>query len=196
MPLSPPTVDREPIHTRTVTCRGHRRTDGLYDIEGHLLDQKAYGFPNTDRGWIAPGEPLHEMWLRLTVDETLVIKAVEAVTDNAPYGVCPTITPNFQRLVGLRIKGGFTQAVKERLGGVEGCTHLVELTGPVATTAYQTVMPDVYRRRREAAETAGQAIPRRHGAPGIAPALLNTCHAYAANGPVVKREYPDFYTGD
>jgi len=196
MPLPPSTAEREHIHTRTVTCRGFRRADGLYDIEGHLVDQKTYGFSNTDRGWVPPGEPLHQMWLRFTVDETLTIHAVEATTDHAPYTICPAITPNFQRLVGLRIKAGFTQAVRERLGGVAGCTHLVELTGPLATTAFQTVMPDIFRRRREAAEAAGEPTPRRHGAPGRAPGMLDSCHAYASDGPIVKREYPEFYTGD
>ncbi len=195
MPLPPPTAEREPIHTRAITLRGWRRADGLWDIEGHLVDTKTYGFPNTDRGWIGAGVPLHEMWLRFTVDETLTIRAVEAATDNAPYGVCPAITPNFQRLVGLRIKAGFTQAVRERVGGVAGCTHLVELTGPLATTAFQTVMPDLHRRRREASEAAGEPPPRRHGAPGKAPALLDSCHAYASDGPIVQRDYPEFYTG-
>ena len=71
------------------------------------------------------------MWIRLTVDDALTIQAVEAVTDAAPYGVCPSIAPNFQRLVGLAIKPGFTARVKQLLGGVEGCTHLVDLLGPV-----------------------------------------------------------------
>ena len=39
MPLSP-AAPREHIHTRTVTCRGYRRKDGLWDIEGHLVDVK------------------------------------------------------------------------------------------------------------------------------------------------------------
>src|SRR5690606_12405498 len=57
MPLSPP-VEREPIHIRTVTCRGYRRSDGLWDIEGHLVDTKAYLFESRWRGTLAPGEPV------------------------------------------------------------------------------------------------------------------------------------------
>ena len=33
---------------------------------------------------------------------------------------------------------GLSADVRERLGGTEGCTHIVELLGPVATTAFQT----------------------------------------------------------
>ena len=43
MPLSA-AADREHIHTRNVECRGYRRTDGLWDVEGHLTDVKAYPF--------------------------------------------------------------------------------------------------------------------------------------------------------
>ena len=126
MPLSPPT-DREHIHTRRVTCQGFRRADGLWDIEGRITDVKTYPFANDYRGAIQPGDPIHDMSIRLTVDDHFEIKAVEAVTDKSPFAVCPAITPNFQRLVGLSMKSGWTRKVKELLGGVEGCTHLLTL---------------------------------------------------------------------
>ena len=59
MPLSNP-VGRKPMHTRTVQCRGYLRDDGLWDIEGHLVDTKPYDIPSEDRGGTIPaGEPLH-----------------------------------------------------------------------------------------------------------------------------------------
>lgn len=181
MPLSPP-VEREPLHRRTVECRGYRRSDGLYDIEGHIVDTKAYSFPNDFRGEIRAGEALHEMWIRLTVDDEFLVHDVEAVTDNAPYRICPEITPNFKVLKGLRIAPGWTQAVKTRLGGVKGCTHLVELLGPVATVVYQTL---VAVRKRRLAETPSDRRP----------AVLDTCHAYRSDGEVVRDRWPAFYTG-
>ena len=92
MPLSA-SADRKPIHHRQIDCRGFRRADGLWDIDGHLVDTKAYAFSNRFRGTVIPGVPLHEMWLRLTVDDTLTIRAAEAVTDNSPYAMCPDIAP-------------------------------------------------------------------------------------------------------
>ena len=138
MPLSPAAA-REHLHTREVRCQGFRRADGLWDIEGHLVDTKTYAFDNQWRGHVEAGVPVHQMWIRLTLDDHRTIQAVEAVTDHSPYEVCGAITPNFQRLVGLRIVPGFTARVKELLGGTEGCTHLVELLGPMATTSYQTM---------------------------------------------------------
>ena len=188
MPLSAP-AEREHIHTRSVDCRGYRRGDGLWDVEGHLTDVKTYSFSNDFRGTISPGEPLHDMWIRLTVDDSLTIVAVEAVTDGGPYHLCGDIAPNFQRLVGLTMRAGFTRKVRERLGGVHGCTHLVELLGPMATTAFQTIYPILTRERADRGGRASAGEKR-------APALLNSCHAYASDGEIVKRHWPEFYTGD
>ena len=73
MPLSPP-ASRKHLHTRTVTCCGYQRDDGLWDIEGHLVDVKTYGFDNDHRGVVNAGEPVHEMWLRLIIDDDLEIQ--------------------------------------------------------------------------------------------------------------------------
>jgi hypothetical protein len=179
MPLSTPAA-RELLHTRRIRCQGFRRTDGLWDIEGHMTDVKSYAFQNSFRGEINPGEPLHDMWLRLTVDDDLVIRDVEAVTDGSPYRMCPEITPAFTALKGLCIKAGFLGQARGLLGGVKGCTHLVELLGPMATTAFQTIFAVRHRKDQEA--------DRR-------PALLDTCHALASDSEVVKVIWPKHYTG-
>ena len=181
MPLPEPDSAREPIHTRRIECNGFRRADGLWDIEGHLVDTKAYGFDNEWRGHLAPGTPLHEMRLRLTVDDSYLVHAVAACTDASPFEMCPAIVPNFQALVGLRIGKGWRRQVRERLGGTKGCTHLVELAlGALATAAIQTI---VSLRAKEKPSEDGRA------------GFLDTCHALAADGPVVAAHWPQHYTG-
>lgn len=190
MPL-PTSAPRKAIHARDIVCRGYRREDGLWDIEGHLTDTKSYSFENHERGHVPAGEPIHDMWIRLTIDDELEVKGVEAVTDYSPYRVCGGITANFQRLVGLRIAGGWTRAVKERLGGVEGCTHLVELLGPLATVAFQTIAVVVFQERLDKARAEGRVDPLETSRP----MLMDTCHALASDGEVAHREWPAFYTG-
>ncbi len=187
MPLSPP-AKREPIHTRTVECRGYRRADGLWDIEGHLTDVKTYAFHNDERGTIEPGDPIHEMWLRITLDDRFTIVDIEAATDKSPYHVCPAIAPAYATLKGLSIASGFTRKVKERLGAVHGCTHLSELLGPMATTAFQTIYPILAREHGRRLEHTGEQ-------PQKLPPLVNSCHAFASDGPIVGRLWPKFYTG-
>src|SRR4029078_11012526 len=115
------------------TCQGFFRNDGLFDIEGRITDEKSYEDESDFRGNLQPGDYIHNMWIRLTVDARMNIVDVEAATDSSPYRICPEVTPNFKKRIVLRIKGGFCRYVKERLGGIHGCTPLVELVGPVAT---------------------------------------------------------------
>lgn len=188
MPLSPAAVAREHLHTRQVDCRGYLRADGLWDIEGHLTDVKTYAFDTAFRGDVPTGEPVHEMWVRLTVDDRMVIHDIEAVTDKSPFPICPAVAPNFVRLKGLRISPGFLSEVRKLLGGTQGCTHLVELMGPLATTAFQTIYP--YRERQKRLQGADTTLK-----PGRKPPLLDSCHAFAGDSEVVKKFWPEFYTG-
>jgi hypothetical protein len=199
MPLSPP-VGRQHLHTRRVTCQGFFREDGLWDIEGRITDEKSYEHANEWRGALKPGDFVHDMSIRLTLDHKFTIVDVEAVTDKSPYRICGDVAPDFKKLVGLRIGGGFHREVRARLGGVHGCTHIVELLGPVATTAFQTVSSGKARElnRAHRARTEGGApepAPAPASKPQRKPYVIDTCHAWAADGPVVRRWAPDFYTG-
>lgn len=189
MPLSDATAARTHIHTRDVQCTGYRRDDGLWDIEGHLTDIKSYTFHSINRGDINPGTPIHNLWLRITVDDHFKVHAIEAVTDDGPFHICGDITPAFQCMVGQVIGAGWTRYIKENLGSIKGCTHLAELLGPVATTAFQTIFPILFRERAERARThPGEAPVER-------PALLDTCHVFNCNGPFVREHWPEYYTG-
>jgi hypothetical protein len=183
MPLSSPAA-REHIHNRTVECNGYRRKDGLWDIEGRLIDVKTYTFHNNERGDVPTGEPVHEMWIRLTVDDDLKIHGVEATTEYSPFSICKQVAPNFERLVGVSIGPGWRKRVRDRVGGVEGCTHIVEMLGPVATTAFQTIYP-----------LKNKEQPEGEGASTLPPRLLNTCYTFRSDGPKVKEFWPDHYNG-
>ena len=194
MPLSP-AQPRDHLHTRRVECRGYRRADGLWDVEGHITDVKTNGFDNEYRGRIEPGDPVHDMWMRLTVDDTLTIRAIEVCTDASPFAICPAVAPAYQQLVGLSIRPGFSRKSRSLLGGAKGCTHVTELLGPVATTAFQTIFPVLARERADMKLVSGS-----HAAPvdpaKERPALLNTCHAFASDSPLVRDRWPAFYTGE
>lgn len=179
MPLSPPAA-RDKIHTRRIELNGYERADGLFDIEARLTDTKTYGFPSDDREYIAPGEPLHGMSMRMTVDDELTIVQFEAATDYSPYRICPEIAPNYATLAGLRVGPGFLRAAAERIGGVHGCTHLRELLQQMGTVAYQTLYPVLAKKKRAASAR---------------PALLNTCYSYREDGPIVERKWPEHFTG-
>lgn len=185
MPLSVSTVEREHLHDRRYEFQGFRRKDGLWDIEGRMTDSKTYGFPNQDRGRIEAGEPIHDMRIRLTLDIHFLVHDIEVSTDAAPFGICAGITPKFSAVKGLRIGPGWKRALKEKLSGVHGCTHHVEMLGAMATVAYQTLWSKGGRDQDEKKEAESAKRP----------AILDSCHALASDSPVVKKLWPKFYTG-
>lgn len=184
MPLPPPSP-REHVHTRRVECRGYRRADGLWEIEGHMSDTRTHDIAlRHDPRTVKAGEPLHEMSVRIVIDDGFTILAVEACQDAAPTRICGDAVAPMQQLVGLKIAAGFTNAVKQRLGGAQGCTHLMELMWPIATTAYQTL--------------AGSRIDKllAPAEPGCKPVKIDSCWAYGAQRDLVKKLWPEYYTGD
>jgi hypothetical protein len=175
MPLSKASP-RKLLHLRDITLRGYEREDGQIDVEAHMTDVKSYSLSMQDRGGLASGEPMHDMWLRVTVDGQMTITAAEAVMDGTPYSVCPGVAPNYQRLVGLNIGRGYLKAAMQLLGGVQGCTHLRELLQQLGTVAFQTMFSVRGHGRK------GDGAERR-----IAPGFLNTCYTYDENGPLAAR---------
>ena len=114
MPLSTP-QPRKAIHKRAIDCIGYEREDGLWDIEAHLVDTKTYVHTRRSGDSLRqPGQPVHDMWIRVTFDLDMVIHDVEARTDDGPYPVCGDITVNFKRLIGLKIASGWRREVRQR----------------------------------------------------------------------------------
>lgn len=188
MPLTPP-VERSLFHERQVSCRGYRRADGLWDIEGSIVDTKTYELSFYDGRQLPPGEPLHEMHLRITVDDDYLIHAAEASTEHSPFGLCPEIATAYRQLVGLKIAQGFSAKVRDLFKGRGGCTHITELMGPLATTAIQTISSG----KRQ---LAGQLTPEQEAQMNQRSIrLIDSCHGWRSDGNPVKVRFPERYTG-
>lgn len=173
-----PAVGRRRVHTRRIVCEGFLRDDGLFDIEGTLTDTKPDVLELPERT-IAPGEPIHMMKVRLTIDRDFMIHDADAQTLYAPYGVCGSILDSYRQLVGLRIEPGFTQVVKRRFRGVLGCSHMTELLPPMATTAFQILW------------SQPEAVHGSHEQGGLQrTSPLGGCHALRLDGEVVRLHFP------
>ena len=200
MALSEP-VKREPMHKRRIEVQGFLREDGLLDVDARLVDTKPYTFANDESGEVPAGRPLHEMLVRMTVDDRLTIVACEAVTVHSPYANCGGGAENMGVLVGLALKAGFIKAANERLRGPLGCTHIREMLQQIATVAHQTMWPVRERARARALAEAQRRDPSlvvraESGDDGGSVGQLNTCFAYSSAGPVVQKRWPHLYTGD
>lgn len=186
MPLPPPAA-RVPLHERRLTIDGFEREDGLYDIEGRIVDTKTYAYDSDWHGRVEPGTPVHDMTIRLTIDDRMKVHGIATTSDRSPFPSCHEAAVNYEALVGLTIGPGWIRALRQRVGGTAGCTHITELLSQVATVAFQTM---VKRRQEEARKRTVDGVSDR---PRARPMMIGTCHAFAIDGPVVKRYWPEYY---
>lgn len=174
------TVARVPLHKRAITVEVFERDDGLWDVDAQLIDTKAYDFPLFEGGNHPAGQPVHQMVIRITIDNTYTIVNAEVVYDAAPYKICNTIAHSYAQLIGLNLVRGFRHDVRTRLAGKQGCTHMTELTNVLPTAAIQAVGPRLNRFKPK----SGQETRPFH---------IDGCHALRANGEIVQAQFPKWY---
>ena len=180
MPLSPPSSRRALKHTRAIQIEAFARDDGLWDIDAHITDIKTRD-TRLASGIRPAGQPVHDLWLRITVDTALNVVGAEAVSDAVPYpNYCDTIGPDYKKLVGLNLLKGFREGVKQRLSGTNGCTHITELAAVLPTATIQAFAGDVLD-TRDGASTEEQSHK---------PFQLDRCHALRTDGEAVAKFYP------
>ena len=179
--------NRRQIHVRRITCIAYERGDGLWDIEGSLIDTKPTGATLIERGVIPPDEAVHEMTIRLTIDQTLTIRQATASTIHSPYAVCGAINDAYGQLAGIRISPGFTQTVKRLFKGVAGCSHLTELLPPLATTALQSLWGNSIRIGDD--KFLSENDSRSMASP------VDGCHALRIDGDIIRKYFPTLYKG-
>ena len=179
MSLQVTEVERELLHTRRVRYEGYKRADGLWDIEAHLTDIKNHDY-HLKTGVRRAGQPVHSMWLRLTIDRKFNVVDAAASSEAVPYpGGCETIAPAYRALVGLNLVRHFRLKASELLGGVRGCTHLTEMLAGMPTAAIQSFAGEMKEEQDD----------------GSKPFQLDQCHALETSGETVRVWYPKWYRG-
>ncbi|MBC7609421.1 MAG: DUF2889 domain-containing protein [Polaromonas sp.] len=174
-----PVVGRRALHTRCIEMTGYERDDGLYEVEGRLRDTKTTLFKTGDGSTLNPGEPIHQMWIRLVYDEQMLVHDIFSGTEFAPYAECANAPAALQKLRGLSMKAGWSQEIRLRLGGALGCTHLAQMLQPMATTAFQT-LSRIRLSKPSPLDPSGR------------PYKIDSCWTFSAGGDVVKQRWPQF----
>ena len=180
MALPTAAIERQLKHRRSIDVQIYARGNGLWEVDAHITDVRTRETPMAT-GLLPAGAPIHDMLLRLVVDERFNVVEAGAETAAMPYpGECNSYGDVYQRLVGLNLMRGFRQAVKERLGGIQGCTHITELTQVLPTAVVQAFAGEVLDTRGDAADSEQ-------------PFQIDRCHALRADGLAVKTYYPRWY---
>lgn len=177
MSVAPPPVPRKPLHLRRISCEGFQRDDGLIDLEGLLIDTKPVPLPLVTRT-VPPGEAIHQMRVRLTIDRELNILDAQVFSEHTPYPDCTEVEANYRQLVGMRIGPGFTRDAKRLFRGTQGCSHMTELLAPLASTAFQVIWANNDFDSVDAQGSTQRTSP------------LGGCHALSLEGRIVRTYFP------
>ena len=179
------------------------REDGLWDIEACLTDEKPRDV-HLASGVRPNGLPIHELWLRITIDRKLTIVDAEASSEWAPYGgLCAASNPAYRSLIGLNLLQNFRREANRLLRGTAGCTHLTELCAVLPTAAIQAFAGEVWNTENGKPEAAKPTSPirrtNRHSSSAAAtrcastaPRSANIIRAGSASKP---RDDPDERAG-
>ena len=169
---------RQLKHRRAIDIQVFSRGDGLWEVDATLSDVKTRDALLAGKVRRA-GDPIHDMLLRLVVDEKLNILEAGSETRWMPYpGECDHHGDAYARLVGLNLLRGFRHALRERVGGVLGCTHITELAQSLPTAVVQAFAGEVIDTRGDGAHP---------------PFQLDRCHALRSDGEAVRLHYPRWY---
>ena len=181
--------ERQLKHRRHIDVQVFARDDCLWEVDAHLSDVRERA--SELHGVALPaGALIHDLLLRLVVDTHFNVLAAGAQSRTVPYpGACDAFAQAYEALVGLNLMQGFRAAVRERLGGVLGCTHLNELTHVLPTAVVQAFGGA----QTHSAEFRAAAASVDRPATLAQPFQIDRCRALRADGPTVKTHYPRWY---
>ncbi len=180
MSLPPAAPQRQLKHRRQIDVQVFARGDGLWEVDATLCDTKTR-VAQMAEGPRPAGTPIHDMLLRLVVNEKLDILQAGSDTRWMPYsGICNEHGDAYAKLVGLNLLQDFRKRLRERVGGVLACTHITELAQVLPTAVVQAF--------------AGEVIDTRGTAEGAQqPFQIDRCHALRSSGEAVRIHYPRWH---
>jgi hypothetical protein len=145
-------ANRQKIHTRRIDITTYEGGSDSIIVEGVLTDERLL------KSYRSNGENID----------------VEMPT--VPRQECLETLDSLMPLKGLPIVSGFTNRVKDLVGGVKGCAHLVALIAAMAPAAVQGAW---------AAMTSKPPDPATF-LPGAVERIKDTCRIWRSDGPMMK----------
>ena len=159
-----------PHHRRTIVIEVDDAPEGLVEVTGRLRDERPWATDPLDLPLV------HDLGLSVTVSlADFVVCSVRVDFDTYPHAECVDIAAAHQALVGVTLGRGWNAALRERLGGPAGCTHLRELARSMAPTLLQAAFS---ARLRQGGRDATEYREARE----MLPLIANTCHVWAIGG--------------
>lgn len=172
-------IIEEPVHQRKLEIKTFPASENRMVVEGCLKDDRlvtGYHWNGTER---KPGI-IHHMFIRLLIGGfPITILDAEAEMPGVPQEACIELKNSVKKIIGVKIVSGYSDEIRKRVGGINGCTHLTHLLvvmGPAALHGFWN----------HAAMTP-RPIPKSFDAvPGLN-YLVNSCKLWAEDGPFIEK---------
>jgi hypothetical protein len=164
------------VHTRSIRIDTYSADQDRIVVEGTLEDTRPLPFYNIVDQRREPGT-VHQMVVRLLIGNMpSKILDAEAEMNTIPMEDCAPAIGSVKKLVGMEIAPGFTKAAKDRLGRLEGCSHLTSLILTLGSAIVQGM--GAHRRRTPASQKDKESLLQ---------FVKNTCCAWREDGQVYGR---------
>ena len=164
------------IHTRLIDIATYSGASDSIIVEGILRDERLL---DTYRptGEIYPPGTIHHMIIRIEVKgPQLVIEDIEVEMPTIPHDACIKTLESLEPIKGMPIISGFTAKVKDLVGGVKGCCHLLSLLTAMAPAAVQGAWSAMAREPIDPEVYMPMALGR----------VKNTCWVWREDGPLMQ----------
>ena len=160
-------------HTRGIEVSTYEYDERRLAVVGCLKDDRFQEYRLETGERRMPGA-IHQMILHLLVNKsTLEIEDLHAEMPVVPDEHCSEVLNFLEPVKGLRITGGFTSSIKERIGGSKGCTHIIELLTEMSFATIQGLI--AYKQQGNLMSKAD-----------ILKITENSCWPWRSDGPIVK----------
>ena len=164
------------IHTRRIDIATYEGGPDSIVVEGVLKDERLANSYRPSGEALPPGT-VHHMIIRMEVrGPKLVIEDIEVEMPTVPMQECRETLESLTPIKGLPIVSGFTNRVKDLVGGAKGCAHLVALITAMASAAVQGAWAAMTSKPRDPATFLPGAVER----------IKDTCRVWRSDGPLVK----------
>jgi len=164
------------IHTRGIAIATYEGGPDSIVVEGVLKDERLANSYRPSGEALPPGT-VHHMIIRMEVrGPKLVIEDIEVEMPTVPMQECRETLDSLTPIKGLPIVSGFTNRVKDLVGGAKGCAHLVALITAMASAAVQGAWAAMTSKPRDPATFLPGAVER----------IKDTCRVWRSDGPLVK----------
>jgi hypothetical protein len=179
MPTIKELIRETSVHERKIDIHTYPLDNDQVIVEGWLRDERMVPGYNRDGRPRAPGV-VHWMGVRLLLGgKPITILDAEAEMPTIPNPLCPTVADSVKKIIGLPIVTGFSDQVRQKLYGVEGCSHLMHLILAMGPAGLHGYWADQGRK--------SHSVPRFFEEMPNLEYLVNSCQLWREDGPLIRQ---------